>query len=59
MHYEFYNADDVELKMLVRANPGIVLVKDGVIMGKWSAYNVPSVNDMYKILLKQPAKTKK
>ena len=59
MHYEFYNADDVELKMLVRANPGLVLVKDGVIMGKWSSFNAPSVNDMYKILLKQPAKSKK
>jgi hypothetical protein len=44
--------------MLVRANPGIVLVKDGVIMGKWSSYNAPSVNDMYKILLKQPEKKK-
>lgn len=58
MHYEFYNADDVVLKMLIRANPGIVLVKDGVIMGKWSSYELPTVNDLYKILLKQPAKKK-
>jgi len=56
MHYEFYNADDVQLKMLVRANPGVVLVKNGVIMGKWSAYNVPSVNKMYEILLKNTKK---
>lgn len=58
MHFEFYNADDVQLKMLVRANPGIVLVKDGVIMGKWSSYNLPTVNELYKILLKQPVKSK-
>ena len=58
MHFEFYNADDVQLKMLVRANPGIILVKDGVIMGKWSTYNLPTVNDLYKILLKQPEKKK-
>jgi len=58
MHFEFYNTDDVQLKMLVRANPGVVLVKDGVIMGKWSSHNLPTVNDMYKILLKQPKKKK-
>jgi uncharacterized membrane protein YphA (DoxX/SURF4 family) len=58
MHFEFYNADDVELKMLVRANPGIVLVKDGVVMGKWSSYKLPTVDDLYKILLKQPKKRK-
>ena len=58
MHFDFYNTDDVQLKMLVRANPGIVLVKDGVIMGKWSSHNLPAVNDLFKILLKQPEKKK-
>jgi len=57
MHYEFYNADDVQLKMLVRANPGIVLLKNGVIMGKWSSYNLPTVDELYKILLKRPVKS--
>jgi uncharacterized membrane protein YphA (DoxX/SURF4 family) len=58
MHFEFYNADDVQLKMLVRANPGVVLIKDGVVMGKWSSYDLPTVNKMYEILLKKPAKSK-
>lgn len=57
MHFEFYNADDVQLKMLVRANPGVVLLKDGVIMGKWSSYNLPTVDELYKILLKHPVKS--
>ena len=59
MHFEFYNVDDVQLKMFVRANPGIVLLKDGVIMGKWSSYNLPTVDELYMILLKEPVKSKK
>lgn len=57
MHFEFYNVDDVQLKMFVRANPGIVLLKDGVILGKWSSYDLPTVDELYKILLKQPVKS--
>jgi uncharacterized membrane protein YphA (DoxX/SURF4 family) len=38
---EFYNADDVELKMMVRANPGIILLKDGVVMDKWHWRDLP------------------
>lgn len=32
----FYQADDVVLKMMVRANPGLILLKDGVIIDKRS-----------------------
>ena len=58
MHFEFYNVDDVPLKMFVRANPGIVLLRDGVIMGKWSSYDLPTVDELYMILLKEPEKSK-
>lgn len=37
----FYNADDILLKTMIRANPGIILLKDGVIMGKWHYNNCP------------------
>ena len=33
--YPFWFADDVELKTMVRANPGIVVMKKGVIVGKF------------------------
>jgi uncharacterized membrane protein YphA (DoxX/SURF4 family) len=38
---EFYHADDIELKMMVRANPGVILLKDGVVMGKWHWRDLP------------------
>jgi len=43
---EFYNADDIELKMMVRANPGIVLLKDGVVMGKWHWRDLPEYEEL-------------
>lgn len=56
MNFEFYNADDVQLKMLVRANPGLVLIKNGVILKKWSAYKLPTIAKLQKILQQQPVK---
>lgn len=38
---EFYQADDVELKMMIRANPGLILLKDGVVLGKWHYRDLP------------------
>ena len=40
--YPFLTSDDVTLKSIVRANPGLVLLKSGTIMQKWSHYNIPS-----------------
>lgn len=42
---EFYNADDVELKMIVRSNPGIILLKDGVVIDKWHWRDLPDYEE--------------
>lgn len=33
---QFYNTDDITLKTIVRANPGIVFIQKGTILGKWN-----------------------
>lgn len=39
--YPIYHADELVLKTMVRSNPGLILMKDGVVLHKWSSYNLP------------------
>ncbi len=39
--YRFFMADDRTLKTMVRANPGLILLKDGKVVEKWSNWNLP------------------
>jgi hypothetical protein len=39
----FCSADETTLKTMIRANPGYILLKDGIILDKWSWANVPTV----------------
>lgn len=43
----FY-ADAVPLKSMVRANPGILLLKDGVVIQKWHYHSLPSYQEFQK-----------
>lgn len=43
---EFYYADDVVLKTMIRANPGLMLMKDAVVMGKWHFNDMPSYEQL-------------
>lgn len=39
--YSFCSTDDATLKTMVRANPGLMLIKDGVVLNKWNHLNLP------------------
>jgi len=45
---EIFYADAVPLKSMVRANPGVLLLKNGEIIGKWNYTTVPSFDDLSK-----------
>lgn len=38
---KFLFCDEIPLQTMVRSNPGLVLIKDGVIVNKWSYFNIP------------------
>jgi len=38
---EFFHGDDTELKAMVRANPGLILIKDGLIIQNWHHNKIP------------------
>jgi uncharacterized membrane protein YphA (DoxX/SURF4 family) len=48
--YPFCTTDDVALKTIIRSNPGLLLIKDGVIVNKWPGTKLPSGSDLSKPL---------
>ena len=39
--YPFCQMDDITLKTIIRSNPGLLLIKDGTILNKWSDNQLP------------------
>jgi len=50
LQLDFYTADDIILKTIVRSNPGLLLMKDGVILKKWHRNDIPDYEEFKKSL---------
>ena len=48
--YPFCQTDDIVLKTMIRSNPGMMLLKDGKIIGKWSHNRLPGEEVLTKQL---------
>lgn len=44
--YPFCTTDGTTLKTIIRSNPGLLLVKDGTIIQKWSHNDLPQSNEL-------------
>lgn len=44
--FPYYNADEIFLKTIIRSNPGLLLMKDGTILGKWHYNDFPDYRDI-------------
>ncbi|HEY1063645.1 MAG TPA: BT_3928 family protein [Daejeonella sp.] len=45
---EIFYADAIPLKSMVRANPGVLLLKNGTVINKWHFRNLPSYDELSK-----------
>ena len=50
MYVDFYNLDATPIKMMVRSNPGLLLIKKDVVIHKWSSYNIPNIEEVKKLM---------
>jgi uncharacterized membrane protein YphA (DoxX/SURF4 family) len=44
--FDYYIADDVVLKTMVRSNPGLILIKNGIVVQKWAFRDFPHYDDV-------------
>nr|WKN35349.1 DoxX family protein [Tunicatimonas sp. TK19036] len=46
----YYYADATVLKAMIRSNPGLMLLQDGVVRGKWHFNDIPEVSSLNSLL---------
>ncbi len=51
--FQFTTADDIALKTMIRSNPGLMLLKDGVVVKKWHHMYFPKFRKLNKKYFKK------
>lgn len=46
--FDFVTCDEITLKTMIRSNPGVVMLKEGRIMGQWHCNDVPTLEEAKK-----------
>lgn len=44
--YDFSNVDEIVLKTMIRSNPGLILLKNGTVIGNWHYNDFPQPEDL-------------
>lgn len=44
--YPFYTTDDAAIKAMMRSNPGLMLIKHGVVVNKWHYKHIPTFEQL-------------
>ncbi len=44
--YKFCTADEIQLKTMIRSNPGVIILREGTILDKWAGKDVPDVKEL-------------
>ena len=52
--YPFCNVDETTLKTMIRSNPGVMLLKEGTVIRKWSHHRLPDSSKLKEPLQKSP-----
>ncbi len=48
--FPFYMCDETTLKSMVRSNPGLMLLKQGTVIKKWSYFDFPDIEEIEQII---------
>ena len=46
----YYFADGTVIKAMIRANPGLILIKDGIVLGKWHNNDIPTKDNLIELI---------